>query len=110
MFDSVRGDAEAAIKSNSGYLKIHNLAAAEPAILDKYQRDAHFWRLIPFSLQTTFFISFGRIFDKTKRFVLHPQTRGRYDCQSIIFFKAGFSRPPARVEPHRRTGPTVARR
>lgn len=37
MFHSVRGDAEAAINSNFGYLKIHNLAAIERAIYDKYQ-------------------------------------------------------------------------
>jgi hypothetical protein len=63
MFHSVRGDVEAAIKNNYGYLKIHNLARAEREVFDKYQRAAHFWTLVTYSLQTTFFIAFGRIFD-----------------------------------------------
>jgi hypothetical protein len=34
------------------------------AIYDKFQRAAHFWSLSAYSLQTTFFMAFGRIFDK----------------------------------------------
>jgi hypothetical protein len=64
MFDSVRGDVEGAIKSNCAYLAIHSLAAADRKIYDKYQRSAQFWVLIAYALQTTFFIAFGRIFDK----------------------------------------------
>jgi hypothetical protein len=63
MFHCVRGDVEVAIKSNYAYLKIHNLAAGDRDIFDRYQRDAHFWSLNSLSLQTTFFIAFGRIFD-----------------------------------------------
>jgi hypothetical protein len=63
MFHCVRGDVEVAIKTNYAYLKIHNLAARDRAIFDRYQRDAHFWTLSTLSLQTTFFIAFGRIFD-----------------------------------------------
>ena len=59
----MRGDVEVAIKTNHAYLKIHNFAVADRAIFDRYQRDAHFWMLNTLSLQTTFFISFGRIFD-----------------------------------------------
>jgi hypothetical protein len=66
MFDSVRGDVEAAIKSNYAYFTIHRLAAADRKILDKYQRAAHFWTLNTYALQTTFFIAFGRIFDERK--------------------------------------------
>src|SRR5438552_13700982 len=66
MFDSVRGDVEAAIKSNYAYFTIHSLAAADRKIFDKYQRAAHFWTLNTYALQTTFFIAFGRIFDERK--------------------------------------------
>jgi hypothetical protein len=64
MFHSVRGDVEAAIKSNYAYLTINSLAATDRKICDKYQRSAHFWTLNTYALQTTFFIAFGRIFDK----------------------------------------------
>src|SRR5258708_3424404 len=64
MFESVRGDVEGAIKSNYGYLKINDMAVADRKIYDKFQQDAHFWTLNAFALQTTFFIAFGRIFDK----------------------------------------------
>ena len=63
MFHAVRGDVEVAIKTNHAYLKIRNFAVADRAIFHRYQRDAHFWMLNTLSLQTTFFISFGRIFD-----------------------------------------------
>jgi hypothetical protein len=46
------------------YLKIHNLGASDKNIFDKYNRTPEFWRLYAHALQTTFFISYGRIFDK----------------------------------------------
>src|SRR2546425_369586 len=64
MFDSVSGDVQAAIKNNYAYLTIHSLATADRKIYDKYQRAPHFWMLNAYALQTTFFIAFGRIFDK----------------------------------------------
>jgi AbiU2 len=64
MFKSVRGDVELAIKANYAYLTIHSLAATDRTVYDKYQRAAHFWMLIASALQTTFFMAFGRIFDK----------------------------------------------
>jgi hypothetical protein len=63
LFDVVRGDLDAAIKSNTAHLKIHALAAADREIFDKYNRFAEFWTLTTSALQTAFFISFGRLFD-----------------------------------------------
>jgi len=63
MFDLIRGDVETAIKSNFTYLTIHRLAAENAEIFDKYNRFAEFWMLNAYSLQTTFFVTFGRIFD-----------------------------------------------
>jgi len=62
---------EAAIKANYAYITIHHLAATDRKVLYKYQRFADFWTLNTYALQTTFFIAFGRIFDK------------RGDCFSI---------------------------
>jgi hypothetical protein len=50
MFNSVRGDVEAAIKSNCAYLTINRLAVSDRKILDKYQRAAHFWTLTTYAL------------------------------------------------------------
>lgn len=66
MFHSIRGDIEGAIASNYTYLKIRNLGSEDEEIYHKYQRNADFWRLINYSLQTTFFIAFGRIFDRRR--------------------------------------------
>jgi hypothetical protein len=66
MFHAVRGDVETAIKSNSAYWKINNLARDDDKILEKYNRHAHFWTLNSYALQSTFFIAFGRIFDERK--------------------------------------------
>jgi hypothetical protein len=66
MYDCVRGDVEAAIKSNYAYLTINRLAVADRKIYNKLQRAAHFWTLNTYALQTTFFIAFGRIFDERK--------------------------------------------
>ena len=63
MFQAVRGDVETAIKSNSGYWKINNIARDNPKVFEKYNQHAHFWTLTSYALQSTFFISFGRIFD-----------------------------------------------
>lgn len=66
LFETVRGDIEGAIACHVGYLKIHNTAAENRAILDKYNRTPEFWRLNSYALQTTFFIALGRLFDATK--------------------------------------------
>jgi len=64
MFHAVRGDVEAAVASNNTYLTIHRLGVADRSIYDKYYRAARFWNLNTYALQTTFFIAFGRIFDR----------------------------------------------
>jgi hypothetical protein len=63
VFHLIRGDVEAAIKSNHAYLTIHNLAVAERSICDKVNRFPEFWTLNAYALQTTFFVAFGRVFD-----------------------------------------------
>ena len=64
IFHLIRGDVEAAIKSNHAYLTIHSLLVAEPEIYEKINRFAEFWTLNAFALQTTFFMAFGRLFDR----------------------------------------------
>ena len=59
MFELIRGDVEIAIKSNLTYLTVHRLAAENADIFDKYNRFAEFWMLNAYSLQTTFFVTFG---------------------------------------------------
>jgi hypothetical protein len=66
MFHLIRGDIESAVASNTTYFKIRNMAASDRAILDKFNRAPYFWNLNAYSLQTTFFISLGRLFDKRK--------------------------------------------
>jgi len=66
MFHLIRGDIEGAVASNTTYFKIHNMAAANRAILDKFSRTPYFWHMNAYALQTTFFISLGRLFDKRK--------------------------------------------
>jgi hypothetical protein len=63
IFELVRTDVAAAIKSHNMYLTIYNLKAAEEQIQGKISRYPEFWTMTLFSLQTTFFISFGRVFD-----------------------------------------------
>ena len=59
-------DVAAAIKSFQMFLTIYNLKAAEPEIQEKIGRFPEFWTMTLFSLQTTLFISFGRVFDTTR--------------------------------------------
>jgi hypothetical protein len=66
MFNLIRGDVETAIRSNFTYLTIHRLAAENEEIYHKYNRFGEFWMLNAYSLQTTFFVTFGRIFDTHK--------------------------------------------
>lgn len=63
MFDAVRGDVDAAIKTNHAYNKIHELGGQSRTIYDEYQRFAHFWNVSSYAFQAAFFGSFGRIFD-----------------------------------------------
>lgn len=66
VFDLIRGDVEASIISNHTYLTINNLTVADREVYWKLNRFSDFWRLTMLSLQTTFFISFGRLFDNRR--------------------------------------------
>lgn len=63
--ESIRADVGAAIKSNLTYLMIYNLKAGDQGIQAKISRYPELWTTLLYSLQTTFFISFGRLFDKS---------------------------------------------
>ncbi|MCU1299892.1 MAG: hypothetical protein JWQ87_176 [Candidatus Sulfotelmatobacter sp.] len=63
IYDLIRGDVEAAIKSNRVYFTVNNLVVEDRKIQDKINRAPEFWQLNAYALQTTFFIAFGRLFD-----------------------------------------------
>jgi hypothetical protein len=65
MFESIRGDILGAIESHHVYIAIRNLVAKDAEISAKVNRIPSFWHLNAYALQTTFFIAFGRIFDRT---------------------------------------------
>jgi hypothetical protein len=65
VFEGIRADVGAAIKSNCTYLAIYNLKGADEAIQAKISRYPELWTTVLYSLQTTFFIAFGRLFDKS---------------------------------------------
>jgi AbiU2 len=66
MHELIRTDIAAAVKSNYTYLAILKLKNSEPPIQAKISKFPEFWTTTLFSLQTTFFISFGRLFDKRR--------------------------------------------
>jgi AbiU2 len=59
----IRGEVEAAIKSNHAYITINNLVVADRDVYERINRSPAFWQLNAYALQTTFFIVFGRLFD-----------------------------------------------
>lgn len=63
IYHLIRGEVEAAIKSNHAYLTINNLVVGDPDVYERINRFPAFWQLNAYALQTTFFIVFGRIFD-----------------------------------------------
>ncbi|MDQ6665269.1 MAG: hypothetical protein M3Z23_12845 [Acidobacteriota bacterium] len=63
IFHLIRGDVEAAIKSNHTYFTINNLVLTDRDVSNKLNRFPEFWQFNAYSLQTTFFIAFGRLFD-----------------------------------------------
>jgi hypothetical protein len=62
--EGIRADVSAAIKANRTYLTIYNVKAANQDIQQKISRYPEVWTTILYSLQSTFFIAFGRLFDK----------------------------------------------
>lgn len=96
----IRTDVGAAVKSNRTYLSIYNLKAADPDIQAKISRFPEFWTTVLYSVQTTFFISFGRLFDSRRdslsvkvveMTIQNPQIfskpallgRKRFDCRIV---------------------------
>jgi hypothetical protein len=63
IYHLIRGEVEAAIKSNHAYLTVNNLVIGDPSVYKKINRFPAFWQLNAYALQTTFFIVFGRLFD-----------------------------------------------
>jgi AbiU2 len=64
VFEGMRADVGVAIKSNRTYLMIYNVKSADQDFQVKIRRYPDLWTTLLYSLQTTFFISFGRLFDK----------------------------------------------
>ena len=62
-----RHDAEAASQYLYAYLAVHAAAAEDKAILGLINRESLWWRTCLGALQTSFFISLGRVFDRDSR-------------------------------------------
>jgi hypothetical protein len=65
-FKAIQTDVRAATTSHFIYLAIHNASDSELDIREKLRRSPEFWSTVMFSLQTTFFVSIGRLFDKRR--------------------------------------------
>ena len=61
--DLIRGEIDTAFESFYTELEMNQLAIEDQTIFDKLNRNAAFWNPISYSLQTTFFMTLGRIFD-----------------------------------------------
>ncbi len=95
----MRGDLDAAIKSNTAYLKIHALAADDREVFQKYNRFAEFWSLCTYALQTTFFVSLGRIFDPRRDTLsIHKLVKATVD--NHVFFSKEALRELKRRQSH----------
>jgi hypothetical protein len=62
-FHAVRGDLESAVRSNQVYFTINNLLLTNNEVGMKLNEYGDFWTLNAHALQTTFFVSFGKLFD-----------------------------------------------
>jgi hypothetical protein len=62
-YETIRSDVEGAIESFYTWLAIKNLLAQDEAIWRKFQEHAAYWNIVLYSLQNTFFIILGRLFD-----------------------------------------------
>jgi hypothetical protein len=62
-YEASRADVEASVKTFYTYLAIHRLAYSEPDILRQINLNPSIWQTLTYSLQTTYFISLGRVFD-----------------------------------------------
>ena len=65
-------------------------------IFDKYNRFAEFWMLNAYSLQTTFFVTFGRIFDTHRDvYSVHKVVEDKIANPSIVL-EVGIARSEAK--------------
>src|SRR6266851_4379371 len=63
-FHQIRQDVENTTAAYYTVDEINQFARDDHANLDKLNRDPNFWKLTRFSLETTYFITLGRIFDR----------------------------------------------
>lgn len=62
-YELTRGEVNTAIECFYTYIEIHNYAAEDKNIFRRLNEDATFWNIQLYSLQASFFIALGRIFD-----------------------------------------------
>lgn len=61
-YNIIRNDVNAAMVSCYTHRTLNHIVATDAGILEKINRNADFWRVTSFSLQTTLFIVLSRIF------------------------------------------------
>ena len=64
-FASMRNEIAAATNSFYTYIEVHKFASESPENYDKINKDANFWNILLYGLQTTWLIALGRIFDRS---------------------------------------------
>ena len=65
-FELIRNDVDKAIEAFYTYISMHNVASENLEIHRAMNRNSTFWSINLYALQTTFFITMGRIFDDGK--------------------------------------------
>ena len=65
-FEIIRSDVDKAIETFYSYISMHNIASDNKNIYHAINRNPTFWNITLYSLQSTFFITIGRIFDDGK--------------------------------------------
>jgi AbiU2 len=65
-YELAREEVDKAIETFYTYLSIHKIAADNKEIYSAMNKNPTFWNINLYSLQTTFFITIGRIFDDGK--------------------------------------------
>lgn len=65
-YELIRGEINKAIETFYTYLSIHKIANDNKEIYREMNNNSTFWNISLYSLQTTFFITMGRIFDDGK--------------------------------------------
>ncbi|MBW2044103.1 MAG: hypothetical protein JRI96_04360 [Deltaproteobacteria bacterium] len=71
LLNFVRNEIIRAINSFYTYIEIHNQLASNKALYRKLNRNPSFWNIVLHSLQNTFFITLGRIFDDKSENSVH---------------------------------------